>query len=421
MKTLFRRIAFACVMVALTLTFAASAQEPVTLDLWIFEGEGEFLPAVVEAFQAEHPHITVQFTDIPESEYVTKIDTALLAGEVPDLGYIYERRWMASGAFLPLDDTFAAQNINLEDFNLGALSGCTFEDQVYCLGTYTGAVLLFYNKDMLDAAGIPYPSPSEPMTIDEYAAMAATLSIPNDDLSQRIWGSNISPTYWWMDARNFFSEDGRVAMDYFNDEATTHTHQVIADMIAQGSAISASDAAQFTGVDLISTGQLATAIIDNVIAIAQLETAGVRWGAAVVPVEKAGDAPWVAVWSDGLGVFSGSNTPDEAKLFATFLGTTGNQLRLDITGDLPLNLTLADDWAGDHEGRQEVLAAVQQARPALFIPDFWGVLDPINEAFDGLMMIDGFPAQDAFDEMAPTVQENLDDAWETWDQIQSAQ
>jgi ABC-type glycerol-3-phosphate transport system substrate-binding protein len=281
-------------LVILSLSFGAvAAQEPVVLDLWIFEGEGEFLPMVIAAFQAEYPHITIQLTDIPESEYVTKIDTALLAGEVPDLGYIYERRWVVAGNFLPLNDEIAAQNINIDDYNVGAISqSCLVDGEVYCIGTYTGAVLLFYNKDMLDAAGIPYPSPSEPMTIDEYAELAAKLSVPNDDLAQRIWGSNISPTYWWMDARNFFSEDGRVAEGYFNDEATAHTHQVIADMITQGSAISASDAAQFTGVDLISTGQLATAIIDNVIAIEQLETAGVRWGAAVVPVEKAGDEPW---------------------------------------------------------------------------------------------------------------------------------
>lgn len=402
----------------LSLSFSAvAAQEPVVLDLWIFEGEGEFLPTVIEAFQAEHPNITVQLTDIPESEYVTKIDTALLAGEVPDLAYIYERRWMEAGMFLPLDDAIAAQNINMDDYNLGALYGCMHEGHVYCIGTYTGAVLMFYNKDMLDAAGIPYPSPTEPMTIDEYAELAAKLSVPNADLSQRIWGSNISPTYWWMDARNFFSEDGRVAEGYFNDEATTHTHQVIADMMAQGSAISASESAQFTGVDLISTGQLATAIIDNVVAIAQLETAGVRWGATVVPVEKEGDAPWVAVWSDGLGVFTGSNTPEEATLFALFLGTKGNEMRLQITGDLPLNLTQAEAWAGDHEGRQEALAAVQMARPPLFIPDFWGVMDPINEAFDGLMLLDGLSAQEAFDEMAPIVQENLDEAWATWDQI----
>jgi multiple sugar transport system substrate-binding protein len=416
---------FICISVFLNPAFTAAAQEaPVTLNLWIFEGEGEFLPAVIEQFQAQYPHITVQITDIPEGEYVTKIDTALLAGETPDLGFIYVPRWVKAGHFLPLDDVIEAQNLNVADYNVGAMSAnCLANDHVYCLGTYTGAVLLFYNKDMLDAAGLPYPSPTEPMTIDEYADLALKLTIKSDNFEERVWGGDAWATYWWMDARTLFSEDGRTAVGYVNDEATVHTHQVIADMRAQGSVISASEASMVEGLDLLSEGKLATSIIDNVVAVRQLETAGIRWGAAVPPVEKAGDLPWVAMWTDGFGVFSQSAHPDEAKLFVTFLGTEGNRLRTEVTGDLPLNMRLAEElnWAGDSEGRQEVLAAVQTARPVLFIPDFWDVIGPIGEGFDGLMLEDGLSAQEAFDEIAPLIQENLDAAWATWDQIQLAQ
>jgi multiple sugar transport system substrate-binding protein len=376
---------------------------------------------VIGAFQAEYPHITVQITDIPENEYVTKIDTALLAGEPPDLGYIYERRWIVGGYFMPLDDMVNEQAINIDDYNVGAMSqACLVEGSVYCIGTYTGAVLMFYNKDMFDAAGIPYPSATEPMTIDEYADMALQLTIQSDNIEERIWGGDAGATIWWMDARNFFSEDGRTAIDYINDEATAHTHQVIADMRAQGSVISATDASLVAGVDLLSTGQLATSIIDNAVAVPQLEEVGINWGAAVPPVEQAGDLPWIPLWSDGLGVFTQSDSPEEAALFATFLGTVGNELRLEVIGDLPLNMSLAEEagWAAESAGRQEVLEAVQVARPPLFIPDYWGVLDPMNEAFSGLMLEDGMSAQDAFNEIAPIVQDNLDEAWETWDSIQ---
>jgi ABC-type glycerol-3-phosphate transport system substrate-binding protein len=223
-----------------------------------------------------------------------------------------------------------------------------------------------------------------------------------------------------MDARNFFSEDGRTAVDFVNDEATIHTYQVIADMRAQGSAITSSEFSLMGGIDLLSTGKLATSIIDNAVAIPQLETAGINWGAAVVPVEQAGDLAWVPLWSDGLGVFSLSNTPEEAALFATFLGTVGNEKRIEVTGDLPLNMRLAEElnWAGESQGRQEVLEAVLTARPPLFIPDYWGVLDPVWEAFSGLILEDGMSAQDAFNEIAPQIQENLDEAWATWDAIQ---
>lgn len=407
-------------LLSMTFSIVAAQDEPVTLNLWIFEGEDVFLPAVIDAFQAEHPNITIQITDIPEDEYVTKIDTAMLAGEPPDLGYIYERRWVVGGYFLPLDDKIAAAGINIDDYNVGGMTqACQVDDHVYCIGTYTGAVLMFYNKDLFDAAGVPYPSATEPMTIDEYADMAHKLTVQSDNIDQRIWGGDADTTIWWMDAHNIFSEDGRSVEGYLNDEATAHTYQVIGDMHTNGSIISASEASLVAGADLLSTGRLATSIIDNAVAVPQLEAQGINWGAAVPPVEKAGDLPWVALWSDGLGVFNLSAHKDEAAMFATFLGTRGNELRLEVTGDLPLNMRLAEEanWAGDSEGRKEVLAAVKTARAPLFIPDYWGVLDPVWDVISGLMLEDGMSAQDALNEVTPDVQDNLDEAWHTWEQV----
>ncbi len=421
-----RRMLFVLIIVMLSQMIATvSAQnEPVTLNVWIFEGEDVFMPTLIEAFQAEHPNINVQITSIPEDEYATKIDTAILAAQPPDLGYIYERRMIAGGYFLPLDEAIAAQGINIDDYNIGALSqSCLVNGQVYCIGTYTGAVLLFYNKDLFDAAGLAYPSPTEPMTMDEFADAALKLTVFSDNFEERVWGSDVGRTQYWTDLRNFFSEDGRTAVGYVNDEATIHAHQVLAGMFEAGSIISSSDAAMVEGIDLMPAGKVAMSITDNAVAMPLLETAGVRWGAAVPPVEVAGQPSRVALWSDGLGVFTGSNQQEAATLFALFLATRGNELRIETTGDLPLNMRLAEEsnWAGESEGRQEILAAVQTARPDIFVPDFWGVSDPVNEAFSLLMLEDGLSAQEAFDEVAPIIQENLDEAWVTWDQIQPAQ
>ena len=135
-----------------------AAQEPVTLDVWIFEGEEHLLPALEEAFEAENPNVNVEITLIPEDQYVVKIDTALAAGSPPDIGYLYDRRWVKAGKILPLDETIAAHEIDLEDLNQGIIGNCTIDGQVYCLGSYTGAVPLLYNKTMFDEAGLDYPS-----------------------------------------------------------------------------------------------------------------------------------------------------------------------------------------------------------------------------------------------------------------------
>ena len=100
---------------------------PVTINLWIFEGEDIFVPNLVKAFEAEHPNIKINVTDIPEDSYVTKIDTALAAGRPPDIGYMYEPRWMKAGKVLPLDDVIAADNIDTSQYNQSAFSYCQLD------------------------------------------------------------------------------------------------------------------------------------------------------------------------------------------------------------------------------------------------------------------------------------------------------
>ena len=99
---------------------------------------------------------------------------------------------------------------------------------------------LLYNKAMFDAAGLEYPSATEPMTIDEYAELAAQLTVPSDDITQQVWGGSAEEPYWWMHRTNMFSEDGRQVEGFVNDESTKHTYQVLADMVKAGHAPSAS-------------------------------------------------------------------------------------------------------------------------------------------------------------------------------------
>jgi multiple sugar transport system substrate-binding protein len=401
-------------------TAAPSTGETVTLNLWIFEGEQGFLPNLRDGFQKTHPNIKLEITEIPESDYVTKIDVALVAGSTPDIGWIYEMRWMKAGKFLPIDDMIATKGVNLEEYNQGIIKNqCTMNGKLYCLGSYLGAVLLFYNKDMFDAAGLPYPSATVPLSIDEYEALAAELTQPNDDIAKRVYGAAAPCSYWWSDQSNRFSPDGLKYEGYVNDDATIHEFGVLADMVKMGYAPSPSDLSLLGGadVDLLSTKQQAMEITDNVIAIENLEATDIRWGAAPVPVEKKGDQPWAPVWTDSLGVFSDSEHPQEALEFIYYMITDGNQLRLDY-GSLPLNSRIAAEgnWAGDSEGRQEAVQAIALARGTVFVPGFWDVTafeeDALNYIIEGVKS-----PKDALDEAATRGQEVLDNSWVTWNSI----
>jgi multiple sugar transport system substrate-binding protein len=388
-----------------------------TINLWIFEGEDAFVPTLVKGFEAEHPGLKVKVTDIPEDNYVTKIDTALAAGEPPDIGYMYEARWIKAGRVEALDDVIASHGIDTANYNQNAFSFCVLDGKTYCLGSYAGAIMLFYNKDLFDKAGEPYPSATEPMTIDEYAALSARLTQPNDDRSKYVWGGYADVTTWWLDWRDLFSEDGQHAEGYVNDASTIHMYDVLAKMVRDGDSPSESDFDFFGNTDPLATGQMAMTIVDNVVAIPTLEKAGINWGAAPVPVEKEGDPAWVSSWSDAWSVFEGGGNTEAAKEFVAFAGTEGNTLRANA-GQMPLDSTVAVDtgWAGDSPGRKEALQVMQLARPGIFLPANVFTIDPpLWDAFT--LMVEGDKdAQTAINDAAPDMQQNLDRAWQTWNE-----
>jgi ABC-type glycerol-3-phosphate transport system substrate-binding protein len=148
----------------------------------------------------------------------------------------------------------------------------------------------------------------------------------------------------------------------------------------------------------------------------KIERAGVNYGVTGSPTAE-GVEPWFNVWTDSVGVFANSEHPDEAKLFIAFMATEGQRLRVETTGDLPLDTAVAEelDWAGGTPGREEGLEVLQHARQGVFVPNRWDTFGPIFDAY-GLIVGGEMAAQEALDEAASAIQENLDQAWEAWEE-----
>jgi ABC-type glycerol-3-phosphate transport system substrate-binding protein len=118
-----------------------------------------------------------------------------------------------------------------------------------------------------------------------------------------------------------------------------------------------------------------------------------------------------------MGVFAASAHTDEALEFIKFLVTDGQRLRAE-GGQLPLDVQLATDlnWAGDSEGRQELLSVMGLARPNIFVPNFYDYAWVLEDYYN--MIIDGdMSADEAMKEAASEMQDGLDLAWETWEQL----
>ena len=393
----------------------SAAAEAVTLNLWIFEGEEDFLPKVKEAFESSHPGTTLEITILPEEQYTTKVDTALAAGSPPDIAFMYDPRYIKEGHMVPIGDVLTARGVDLTRFAQGPLSNCTQDGKLYCIGTYTGALVLMYNKKLFDAAGIPYPSSTVPMSVDEYAALAKKLSIPNDDLAKRVWGGEAGPTYWWINPANLTAPDGRTVVGALDDEATIHSWNVASGMVRDGSAISDDQATSMGAANLMATGQQAMSFEDN-FNLGDLLEQGVDVGVAPLPVESSGEPAFVPSWTDAWSTFVKSDLPDQSIEFLVFMAKEGNALR-EAGGAFPLDQQLAieGDYAAGSPAKQQMVDVMGLTRPVPFVPGWFSTYGQLEDTFT--QVVESGDAASALHDVAPIIQDDLARQWDTWEAL----
>jgi multiple sugar transport system substrate-binding protein len=395
---------------------------PVKLSMWGFLPSSDtFTPEIIKRFEAKYPNITVEYTNFPEDSYPTKLETAMMAGVTPDIATLYKMEWLKGGKFVPVDDVYTSANVNKADVNQGGLFWCTYSGTTYCVGSYTSAVVLFYNKAMFDAAKLSYPSATVPMSIDEYASFAATLTQKGSKPEDTVYGGDARPPYWWSDYRTTFSEDGKSIDGIFNSPSNIHLYDVLAHMIINGDAPSATamTALNTSSLDMFIQGKMAMVIGDSQGTTVASEANHILYGVAPVPVATKGDKAWVFAGTDMEGIPVGSKNIDAAKTFLAFYLDEGNKLRLEV-GDLPYNMKLANEgnWAstGDTAGRQSEMQAINLAGPAIIVPGMWDVVAPIDGAFQDISEGKG-DAKTALEAIMPQMKDSLATAWETWNAI----
>lgn len=395
-------------------------EEIVTLDFWVFEEFGvNEIERITSAFEAANPNVRIETTSFPEDNYDVKVDTAIAAGEAPDLIITYGPQYWLEGLLLPLNDMIAEKGIDLSTFSQAIVQGpsefsCAWEGTIYCLGSYQAGSMMFYNKAMFDAAGIPYPAAYPPMSIDEFVDTACRLSDPDN----QIWGAAYPDPVFWLPWETVVSEDGRTATGYVNGPTTVQTYDSLARAISDGCAPSLNILDPNTqGTDFFISGQIAMTLGD--FELKKVENAGIDYGATGVPTPS-GMEPYFNVFTDGIAVPRDSEHPAEAKEFIAFLATEGQKIRVEAEGDsIPLDNALAEelDWAQGIQGREEMLEILTHARPPVFIPNLYDTVGPIYDVF-GLILTGERTAQEALDDIAPDIQEDLDRAWRIWDEEQ---
>jgi multiple sugar transport system substrate-binding protein len=202
-------------------------KEPLTLRLMQRAApEEQYAHTYADEFSQKYPNVKVLFEETPTPDYWTKVLAVAASDQLPDLVWAWspEGRLAAyayAGVFRPLDDVVKADKYDLGQFYPGAIEADRWEGKLWALPTvaHPGEVTIYYNQNLLDAAGVKYPDTTSSLD-DIVAAARRAMDLTNASRGDgnRVWGYSSGRGYFQIIIRlrafgaDLFSADGKQAV-----------------------------------------------------------------------------------------------------------------------------------------------------------------------------------------------------------------
>src|SRR3990172_251717 len=155
-----------------------AAVEPVTVTYWhtMSDPETAQLEAVISAFEAANPGVTIEATRFAYDDFKPALLTSLAGGEAPDtarLDIAWVSEFADQGALLELDTSMPDFDAIAANTFPGPLSTNYWNGHYYGLPQNTNTQVLLWNEDVFSEAGLEPPSTSA-----GFAEIACALSDP---------------------------------------------------------------------------------------------------------------------------------------------------------------------------------------------------------------------------------------------------
>jgi len=131
--------------------------------------------ALIAEYNAAHPEVTVKFqampanTDTQHDAYVTYLSAREQSIDLYSLDVIWTAEFAKAGWVAPLPEGY----IETADFLDGPIESATYDGRLYAIPWFTDAGVLYYRKDLLEAAGLDVPR-----TWDEFRAACRAIAEP---------------------------------------------------------------------------------------------------------------------------------------------------------------------------------------------------------------------------------------------------
>ncbi|MCC8046627.1 MAG: sugar ABC transporter substrate-binding protein [Clostridiales bacterium] len=184
---------------------AGASDEEVTLNWAVWDVESTaYWSAMADGYMASHENVTINMVDLGSTDYMTQLATQIAGGN-GELDVLSIKDIPGYSNLINLE-MLEPMNDNLErdtaDFN-GVIEQLTASDgNFYAVPFRSDFWVVFYNKDLFDAAGVDYPT--NDMTLEEFDALMREMT--SGEGSEKVYGNHYHT--WRSDVTLFGILDG---------------------------------------------------------------------------------------------------------------------------------------------------------------------------------------------------------------------
>ncbi len=318
----------------------AMEQTVVTWAMWGSPAEIATHQAVADQYMADNPDVAIEILAEPWSDYFTKMQALWAGGDevlIPDVLFLWPTpQYAAEGVLENLQPYIERDGYNLDDYWPALLESAKYNGDVYGFPRDIGLEVLYYNKDIFDEVGVPYPDDS--WTWADLQTAADQLKVVDDSgrVSRYGLGMEGGKYMLWV-----LQNNGALLDDYRNPSECVMTEpqavaglQFFAELMASNAAMTSSNLSQAGGdAAVFQAGQVAM-IIQNASRVSAFNAAEMNYDVAVVPIPEGGRraaSAGGAAWT----MSSGGDNKEDAWHFLQWLQSTdGGQRIYTASGEI---------------------------------------------------------------------------------------
>ena len=402
---------------------AAPVEEVIEIEYWQynFAARVDAMDQLIAQFEEANPNIkVVHNADIPYAEFRDKIAASVPAGVGPDVAtlfYGWQSAWINAGYLVPLpEDAFPPAMVD-EKFS-PMVQASFVEGTLYTLPTAVRALALFYNKDLMEAAGLDPNSP--PSTLDELRDQAVACTQRDDDGNLMVEGFVADPAaqdhHWFREVlvRQFggvpYNDDTSEVL--YNDEAGLQAWNYL---LAFHTELATGDRDLFDGSTNAFVGGHVCFHVDGSFRLGTLanNSPDMNFGVTELPQHNGIKSTFGSYWTHGLTKKAAEDPArfDAAVKFLQFITSAdAGALWVEIVGELPAQLEAGSNPELLADEKLGAFAAGLEYSYATFFADESQQRQAIIDSFDMVILTDEDPAT-ALQIAADTDQEVLDEFW----------